>query len=142
MSRRAPLTALAVLIAAAVAGCGSQSTDRQQPTSRLLAVRGSSVGKIVLTPLGARRLDLRTTSVHAAADLVTVPASAIVYDSTGKTLIFTRHGRLTFTESRVDVDHINGNVAYLRGGPRGGTAVVTLGAEELFGVESGVLEQT
>ena len=61
VSHRAPMTALAVLIAVAVAACGSQSADSpaaDQPPAR--GVRGSSVGKIVLTPLGARRLALRT----------------------------------------------------------------------------------
>jgi hypothetical protein len=146
VSHRAFLPAAALLATVAVAGCGSQSSTQQPPTSRLLAVRGSSVGKIVLTPLGAHRLDLQTARVRAAAfpasSLVTVPTSAIVYDSTGKTLVFTRHGHLTFVEATVDVDHINGNVAYLRRGPRGGTDVVSLGAEELFGIESGVLQQT
>ncbi len=149
MSHRAPLTALAVLAAAAIAGCGSQTSNTQQPTSRLLTVPGSSVGKIVLTPLGAQRLDLQTVSARTvlvpvpvpapaptpasqatatqttpaapakpapparpatrASGLVTVPTSAIVYDSTGRTLVFTRQGPLTFAEHAVNVDHISGN---------------------------------
>jgi hypothetical protein len=42
----------------------------------------------------------------------------------------------------VTVDHIAGSSAYLVKGPKPGARVVSVGAEELFGVQSGVLAQT
>jgi hypothetical protein len=71
-----------------------------------------------------------------------VPVAAVVYDPGGSTYVFTSPGALKYTEVPITVDHITGNSVYLRTGPRPGTAVVTVGAEELFGVQTGVLAQT
>ncbi len=71
-----------------------------------------------------------------------VPVAAVVYDPGGSTFVFTSRGALKYTEVPITVDHIAGNSAYLRTGPRPGTPVVTVGAEELFGVQTGVLAQT
>jgi hypothetical protein len=73
---------------------------------------------------------------------VIVPTSAIIYDPSGRTYAFVALGRLTFTEIPVIVNRITGNSAYLRRGPRAGARVVSTGAEELFGVQTGVLGQT
>jgi multidrug efflux pump subunit AcrA (membrane-fusion protein) len=71
-----------------------------------------------------------------------VPAGAVVYDPSGKTYVFTSPEALKYTEVPITIDHFAGNSAYLRAGPRPGTAVVTVGAEELLGVQTGVLAQT
>ncbi len=73
---------------------------------------------------------------------MTIPASAVVYDPSGKTYAFVAVGPLTFTEVPVMVNYISGNSAYLRTGPRAGAKVVSTGAEELYGVQTGVLGQT
>ena len=73
---------------------------------------------------------------------VIIPFSAIVYDPSGKAYAFTNPAPLTFVEVPVSVDHISGNSAYLLRGPRAGTKIVTVGAEELYGVQTGVLAQT
>jgi hypothetical protein len=73
---------------------------------------------------------------------VIVPYSSIIYDPTGKTYAFTNTGPLTFVEVPVTVDHISGNSAFLVKGPKPGSRVVSVGAEELYGVQSGVLAQT
>ena len=73
---------------------------------------------------------------------VTIPASAVVYDPGGATYAFTRLAPLTFTEVPIAIDHIDGSSAYLMKGPKPGTHVVIVGAEELYGVQTGVLAQT
>ncbi|MBV8954632.1 MAG: hypothetical protein JO179_10870 [Solirubrobacterales bacterium] len=144
--RRTSIWVLAVLAvsAALVAGCGSGAQPLPKPGGQLLPVPGNPSGKIVLTPQGAQRLGLQTApvrSVRATAGVV-IPFASIVYDPSGHTFAFTSQGPLTFTEVPITVDHITGNLAYLRTGPRAGTQVVTVGAEELFGVQTGVLQQT
>jgi hypothetical protein len=42
----------------------------------------------------------------------------------------------------VTVAHIDGGTAYLQKGPSPGAQVVSTGAEELYGVQTGVLGQT
>ena len=68
---------------------------------------------------------------------------AIVYDPSGKTYAFTQPVAADATSRcRSTVDHISGDSAYLSRGPQAGTQVVTVGAEELYGVQTGVLAQT
>ncbi len=74
--------------------------------------------------------------------LVTVPYSAVVYAPSGKTYVFSNIGRLTYTEVPITINHISGQVVFLARGVKAGTPVVSVGAEELFGVQSGVLAQT
>jgi hypothetical protein len=73
---------------------------------------------------------------------VIIPYSSVIYAPTGSTFAFTRSSPLSFTETPVTIDHIDGSSAYLTKGPGAGTKVVTTGAEELFGVQTGVLPQT
>jgi hypothetical protein len=67
-----------------------------------------------------------------------VPYSAVVYDADGKTWAYTNAEGLVFVRYEIVVDRIENNVAFLSGGPPVGTLVVTVGAAELWGVETGV----
>jgi hypothetical protein len=144
--RRTSLRVLALLavIGALVAGCGSSAQPAPKPGGQLTSVPGNPSGKIVLTPQGAQHLGLQTASVRSsgAGAAVVIPFASIVYAPSGHTFAFTSQGPLTFTEVPITVDHITNDLAYLRTGPRAGTRVVTVGAEELFGVQTGVLQQT
>ena len=72
-----------------------------------------------------------------------VPYSAIVYDPSGQTYAFVNRAPLTYVEVPVTMDHIAGSSAYPEpGAPRRARASCPSGAEELYGVQSGVLAQT
>jgi hypothetical protein len=166
MNNRAPVKTLFAGLAAAVAlgACGSSHTAHIAPAAQLITAPGGSSSKIVLSAVGAQRIGLVTGTVRrvaapkptpktrhgkpsrppqpANASAVTIPASAVVYDPSGKTYAFIAVGHLTFTEVPVVVSSINGNSAYLRSGPHAGARVVSTGAEELYGVQTGVLGQT
>jgi hypothetical protein len=131
-----------VLVSAGLTGCGAAASPPVPPSARLVPVPGSSVGKILLTPVGAQRIGIQTARAGAYGTDIVITYSAIVYDPTGNTYIFTNPAPLTYTEVKVRVDYISGALAYLASGPSPGTLVVTVGAEELFGVETGVLAQT
>jgi hypothetical protein len=165
-----PLAAIVVAIAAAVAGCGSSSTPSIPVSGRLVGASATSSGQIVLSQLGAQRIGLQTakataaptpaavtkttivagvkhtTTVHpappAGSPTVIVPYSALIYDPSGRTYVFTNTGPLTYVETPITVAQITGNSAYLAKGPKPGASIVTVGAEELFGVQTGVLAQT
>jgi hypothetical protein len=132
----------AVLFGCALAGCGGSSSHSAPAAGRLEQVPGRSVGKIVLTQLGAQRIGLQTAAARAAGTSVVMPYSAIVYDSSGQTYAFTNVAPLTYVEVPITVEHISGEAAYLLKGPAPGTNVVSVGAEELYGVQTGVLAQT
>lgn len=67
-----------------------------------------------------------------------VPYAAVLYGVHGETWVYTNPEPLIFVRSPITVDYIDGDMAVLSEGPAVGTAVVTLGAAELFGTETGV----
>jgi hypothetical protein len=64
-----------------------------------------------------------------------------VYDSEGKTWTYINPQPLVFVRHPITVDSIKGDQAILSDGPDSGTAVVTVGAEELFGSETEFAEE-
>ncbi len=137
----------AVAIAVAIAGCGSSHDAPITPSSKLVPAAGRSPQRIVLTADGAQRIGLRTAAARPSGSgsgrsAVIIPPAAIVYDPSGRTYAFVSPAPLTFVEVPVVIDHIDGDSAYLLSGPRTGAKVVTVGAEELFGVQTGVLAQS
>jgi RND family efflux transporter MFP subunit len=65
------------------------------------------------------------------------PWAAVVYDVYGGTWVYERTGELTFARRRVVVRQVQDQIAVLESGPSAGTKVVTAGAAELFGTETG-----
>jgi len=65
-----------------------------------------------------------------------VPYSAILYDLTGDTWVYTNPEPSVFVRERVDIERIDKDLAVLNKGPAVGTQVVTIGAAELYGAES------
>lgn len=170
-----------LLSSVTLAACGTTATPPITPSSRLVHVPGSRVGKIILSALGAQRIGLQTapagvvvqkpsggiashgktshgktshgktsngktshgkTSQVPTRREVTVPYSGVVYAPSGQTYVFSNPARLTYAEVRITVNHISGSVVFLNGGLTPGTRIVTVGAEELYGVQTGVLAQT
>ncbi len=158
------LLTLGVVTAAAAipAGCGGNGNAPITPAARLES------GRIVLTSVGAQRIGLETAAargIPAPPPIVTswvgplgvrhkvvkpvsrgatvaIPYSSVVYDPSGQAYTFVAVGQLTYAETPISIDRIDGATAYLRKGPRAGVRVVSTGAEELYGVQSGVLAQT
>ena len=69
-----------------------------------------------------------------------VPYAAVLYGLHGETWVYTSPEPLVFLRQPVTIGDIEGDVAVLLEGPPVGTEVVTAGAAELFGVESGLDE--
>jgi hypothetical protein len=141
--RAALACAAAAALATTAAGCSSSgSTASPPPTAQL--EKTSHGLSVVLTPLGAQRIALRTG--HAAAapgGQVTVPYDALVYEPAGDPAVYVATGTLTYTRYLVPVTVINGQTVYLKPGSLPANAVVvTQGAEELLGVQNGVGEET
>jgi hypothetical protein len=144
MTGRAALAcAAAAALATTAAGCSSSgSTASPPPTAQL--ERTSHGLSVVLTPLGAQRIALRTGRATAApGGQVAVPYGALVYEPAGEPAVYVATGALTYTRYLVPVTVIAGQTVYLKpGGVPAGATVVTQGAEELLGVQNGVGEET
>lgn len=66
-----------------------------------------------------------------------IPYTAVLYDPQGNTWTYTTAEPLVYVRHPITVDYIDGDTAFLTDGPQIGTAVVTVGAAELFGLEFG-----
>ncbi|MEV8147464.1 hypothetical protein AB0O52_04855 [Arthrobacter sp. NPDC080073] len=99
-------------------------------------VPGTDLHRITLTERAVERLGLKTgVAASGPQGKLTVPYGAILYDSQGRTWVYTNPELRVYVRQAVTIDRIAGEAALLRDGPPVGTAVVTLGAEELFGEE-------
>jgi hypothetical protein len=67
-----------------------------------------------------------------------IPYSAVVYGLHGETWTYTNPEPLTYIRHPITVDHIEGGQAFLSDGPPAGTSVVTVGAQMLYGADTGV----
>jgi hypothetical protein len=139
---RAASYIVAVAAMATLAGCGPSSTGggQQVPPARMERI-GPNLS-VVLTPLGASRLGLETAVTTAAGKRTIVPAQALLYEPDGQTAVYVKTGALSFTVQFITVAVINGNQVVVSHGLAPGTVVVTVGSEELLGVQNGVGVET
>lgn len=146
-------------LAVTAAGCASGGSEASPPPTAQMEKTNHGLS-VVLTPLGAQRIALRTeravvvkgTAVKGTAanggtgapgGEVAVPYDALVYEPTGNPAVYVVTGPLAYTRYLVPVTVITGQTAYLKAGSLpAGAAVVTQGAEELLGVQNGVGEET
>jgi hypothetical protein len=136
--------AVALLLACCLTGCSraseNASSDYVEPAT-VEDIPGSPMRRVVLTALAAQRLDIQTQPVAKAAGGSAVPVRAIVYDPAGRGWVYTNPAPLTYVRAAITVDHVDGDLAVLRTGPPVGTAVVTVGGQELLGTEYRVGEE-
>jgi hypothetical protein len=98
--------------------------------------------RVTLTPRAVERLGIQTKPVLAGkvgnATRRVVPYGALLYDAKGDTWVYVNPAPLDYVREPVTVDHIEGDQAVLSDGPPAGTRVVSVGAAELYGTETGV----
>lgn len=73
----------------------------------------------------------------APVPLLAIPYQSLIYWSDGTTWVYGEVGARQYTRMPVEVAHIEGDQVLLAKGPAEGTRVVTFGAAELFGAETG-----
>ena len=108
-------------------------------------IPGTHLKRIILTRDAAKRLGIRTVVVRKWRERdggvgVRVPHAAVFYAPEGTSFTYTSPNPLVYTRRRVVIDDVIRGHAYLTKGPPAGTLVVTEGAGELLGVETGVEE--
>ena len=64
--------------------------------------------------------------------------SALIYDANGAASVYTSPEPRVFVRAPITVDHIDQGQAFLTQGPPPGTAIVTVGAPELYGIDGGI----
>jgi len=112
--------------------------------AQVTRIDGTEHSSVTLTEKAIQRLGLKTEQVREEkvtrknqllGDRKLVPYSALIYDSHGQTWVYTSPSARTFVRHKVEVDHIQGDVAILKDGPATGTVVASVGVAELYGTE-------
>ena len=147
MRHRNRLIILIVIAAGLLlAACGGQASDDEvsggEP-AKVEPVGGTDLNRVILSAEAAKRLDIQTAPVRSegSGTEMVIPYAAVLYDPNGETWTYTNPEPLTFVRQDIKVDHIEGDLAVLLEGPPSGSAVVTVGATELWGIEYGGIEE-
>jgi hypothetical protein len=142
VSRANRVTALClVVLGLALSACGGSSDGAAPVGPAQITKLAGGVNQITLTADAARRIDVKTAAVESQGGDTVIPYSAVLYDPDGATWTYTNPEPLVFVRADITVKSIAGERAILTKGPAAGTAVVTLGATELWGVEYGGIEE-
>jgi hypothetical protein len=139
-SRTCGIAALLTATGLALAGCGTAAGADIAP-AEVASVDTSQEGQpgvITLADAAARRLGMQTAAVADGPNGLTVPYGALVYEADGSSWVFVQTKPLTYQRAPIVVTGISGDQVTLSSGPEAGTAVVTVGAAELVGVETGI----
>jgi hypothetical protein len=130
----------ACLLLSACGRAPEAATTEENPNIKVEQLDGQEPTREIVTEDAAKRLDLKMATVSAAqvngAQKTVIPYASIIYDTEGATWVYLNTEPLTFVRHRVNVDDIKGDQAFLSDALPSGSAVVTVGAEELYGAES------
>jgi hypothetical protein len=138
------MTALGLALSACSHAADSSAAPGQGTDKPAVAVAipGTDEKKITLTADAARRVGIETAAVRRVAATGggqdVIPVSAVYYDGTGGTWVYTSPAPLQYVRASVRLGPITGDTVVLEQGPAAGTLVVSVGEAELYGVEYGV----
>jgi hypothetical protein len=133
--------ALLVSACLALAGCQAAAQGADKTLDEVATVQESENGAPAVLTLSERaeqRLGIETATVAQGRAGLSVPYAAVVYDADGSSWVFVRTDPHTYQRAEVALGHKTGNEVALASGPPAGTEVVTVGAAELVGVETGI----
>ena len=117
-----------------------QARENDTPPASVQPFKGTGLSRVTLSAQAARRLGIRTAPVQRHGQQKVIPYSAVLYDPDGRTFTYTSPAPLVFVRHAIVVHDIEGPRAFLSSGPPLGTAVATVGSQELFGTEYAVEE--
>lgn len=147
--QRSPRLMVWVLISAATAlllvSCGRNNTTptKIEPASVQIN-QETGLGLVTLTEAAVTRTGIETAEVATERSpregemFAAVPYSSVIYDKYGATWTYVVTDERTYLREPITIDHIEGDWAYLTNGPDTGTVVVSIGAAELYGTETGI----
>ncbi|NGX42008.1 MAG: hypothetical protein K940chlam7_00282 [Chlamydiae bacterium] len=141
MQRKNLWIALALIIAGlqlAVCPQWAESAQSKEKGAKIEPLE-EGLNRITLTEMAAKRLGIETIPVRSGErEQYVIPYSAVVYGLYGDTWAYTSPKPLVFVRHRINVESIDGELAFLTEGPPVGTQVVTVGVAELLGIEKGI----
>jgi hypothetical protein len=135
---------VACILLLAACGGATEETAKVEP-ALVEEIEGSEFNSVTLTEQAAGRLGIQSEPIREedvdGTMMMVMPYSAVLYGLNGETWAYVRNpgaDSRVFSREPVTVERIEGGIAILSAGPPVGTEVVTVGAAELFGADTGV----
>lgn len=136
--------ALLLAVAVALSGCAkaAHEEDASAEPAKVVKIAGTDLNRLELQKRAVERLGIATAPVREldppVAGRTVVDDSALIYDANGAASVYTNPEPLVYVRAPVTVDRIDHGQAFLTQGPPPETAVVTVGAPELYGIDGGI----
>ena len=142
-ARPSGIAALFVAGSLGLAGCQSVAGADEEPAAPASVAADPAGGpaRLTLTEDAVTRIGLETVPVAGQAGALEIPYAAVVYEADGGTWTFVELEPGVYRRAPITIATVDDDTAVLTEGPRAGTAVVTVGAAELVGVEAGISGQ-
>ena len=143
MHRARHMMVALIVIGLPLMGCKKDTVAEKHHPAKLEESGQKGIMKVTLEARAAERIGLETAAVReeqvtlagGTAVRKVVPYGALMYDKKGDTWTFTNPQPLVFVRQHIVVERIDGDRVILAEGPPVGTAVATVGAAQLMGVE-------
>jgi hypothetical protein len=143
--KRWMIISLLILAVLPLVACGGSEEEAKEEPFHLEEIEGSDFNLVTLTEKAAERLDIQSEEVREeevdGSVKMVVHYAAVLYGLNGETWAYVRNPEpdsLKFVRTPITIEYIDGGLAILSDGPDLGTHVVTVGAPELFGADTGV----
>jgi hypothetical protein len=144
--------ATAVLLVAGIglglAGCAqadatsAEEADLNGEVAKVELIEGTHVNRVTLSPEATAKLGIKTAPVLVlpvnGVKHTAVLYSAVIYDEHGAAFVYITPQPNVFQRVPVTVTDVGGDLAAVDGAPPVNTQVVSVGASELLGTETGV----
>jgi hypothetical protein len=128
-----------VLITAtlALAACGTPAEEEGgEEAATVEPIKGTDTNLVTLEKEASETLGIKTTAIKEEGGREVLPAAALVYAADGHTFTYSSPKPNQYVRAEITVDRIDGGKVILKKGPPAGTNVVTVGSQELFGLEN------
>jgi hypothetical protein len=135
---RVAAVCLALITAAvALSACGTPAKEEGGEEAATVApIKGTDTNLVTLKKEASETLGIKTTAITKEGQHEVLPVAALVYAADGHTFTYASPRPNQYVRAAITVDRIDGGKVILKKGPPAGTNVVTVGSQELFGLEN------
>jgi hypothetical protein len=129
---------LALITAAfALSACGTPAEEEGgEDAATVEPIKGTHTNLVILKKEASETLGIKTTAIKKEGGREVLPDAALVYAAEGHTFTYSSPKPNQYVRAEVTVDRIDGRKVILKKGPPAGTKVVTVGSQELVGLEN------
>ena len=121
----------------ALSACGTPAEEEGgEEAATVEPVKGTDANLVTLTKEASETLGIKTTAIKNEGGREVLPDAAVVYAADGHTFTYASPKANQYVRAEITVDRIDGRQVILKKGPPAGTNVVTVGSQELFGLEN------